>query len=121
MSRTSGRRKKPLAIGARAISQRAVFGKQQPSRRPIRKTKGKMPPEAIREISALYLKSENWANRAILVADKILAICANHGVPLAVVKNQYLRRIADGAVLVALQKRLSQLERKPRELKIKKR
>jgi hypothetical protein len=114
MSRTSGRRKKPLAIGARAIGQRAVFGKQQPSRRLVRKTKGKMPPEAIREINDIYLHSGNWANRASIVADKILAICAKHGVPLAVVKGQYLRRVADASVLVALQKRLGQLERNPK-------
>src|SRR3989338_5353783 len=66
---------------------------------------------AFKEVQLLYASSGKWAHRSSIVAGKIIAICARHGVPVQTILENFARRVPDVAVIHALEKRMSFLEK----------
>ncbi|MBS3061712.1 MAG: hypothetical protein J4215_03965 [Candidatus Diapherotrites archaeon] len=110
--------RRTLAVG-KQISRRVPFGRAPATPKP---SKGKLisensgvktniPSQVTREINALYASSGKWSHPASIVADRLIAICVTHGVPLETIKTHFLRRVSDAAVLTALTKRIQALER----------
>jgi len=118
MARVGGKGKGRAAKGG-------VSGRSRATRAPgvgSRAAKaGAAQKRAFKQVMQLYSSSGGWAHRANLVADEIIRIAAQEGVPLEQLKNEFLRRVNDVPVLAAIEKRLAYLARGGQSKKAQKR
>ncbi len=67
---------------------------------------------AFKEVQALYASSGKWAHRHALVANKIIEICARHGVPVDAILSKFVRRASDIGVATAVMLQMDYLRGK---------
>ncbi len=104
MTRHRGKARRPGRPGRAAKG--GVSGRSRSKKAPILKNHGKRRERAERKTRELLEKTKNTSHRAMVIADGIIRISAQEGVPIQELVEGYLRRIDDTPVMLAIQKRL---------------
>jgi hypothetical protein len=102
MTKHSGRGRKKRGGAAKG----GVNPRSRLKKAPIVRNNSRRRENADLRMRELLTKTQNSSHRASVIADGIIRISAQEGIPIQDLIDSYMRRLGDAPVMIAIQKRL---------------